>query len=324
MAIVSVGYPPTVNTTTFALLLGNAGTDYYVDGDSWAATPAAGTPFGVKLSAGSGGGYGVRDVSDGGVADVVIGTEPAAGSEWWTIFARRDWQTGQLKTTFVMLKGTAAQAIAASRQTNPGVIDDQPLWLVRFTKGSTVPTALVDLRVWRGNGGGFVARDVAVTGYLTEVGTRVLIGAREYVRRWSASLTPEWVSQEVGDRPRPRTYKAVRGGSDSWTGWGNLIGVTLPVDAPSGLYLVQGRALVGFNGSSQNQAWEVTKRFVGVTDAVQLGEWMRDDHSGGVLFECKMEDTYELGAGSRVNYQVHSTWTMSVFPPTRITATFLG
>lgn len=143
----------------------------------------------VKIAIGSGHGHGIFDTTDG-EATLVLDTI-ATGTRWDLISAHRDWQSGAKVTTFDKTTGTAVAQIPSGRSSNPGVVDDQPLALVQLTAGQTVPTAVIDLRCWAANGG-LVIKDVLALGYLTDAGTRVALGAFEYVRAQDVSGNPIW------------------------------------------------------------------------------------------------------------------------------------
>lgn len=162
---------------------------------------SAGTnPGQLNIAAGTGWGFGVTTVSDA-IASVTQAALPAgAGAVRWDLVAmRRDWQPPGGTCTFVIVQGSTDKQLPASaaapgssgRQTFPGVVYDQPLALVQWTAGYTSPTAIVDLRVWAGNGG-LVAKDDLVRTFMNRIGTTINIGSTTWVCRLGDNDTPTW------------------------------------------------------------------------------------------------------------------------------------
>lgn len=144
----------------------------------WKVTAVAGQDRTISISAGSGFGHGVSDTSD---ANETIQLDPiSSGTRWDLIAMRRDWQPAAGgPSAFVKVSGSSAKKIPANRVSNPGVQDDQPLFLVQVTAGKTEPTGFVDLRCWSANGGIIIADKLALD-YLAVPGARVLLGGTEY------------------------------------------------------------------------------------------------------------------------------------------------
>lgn len=191
MALVSVGYGGTVDYPDYGKGV-VSGSRYTVEGSgAWAPTRVtSGADRTVRIAAGTGMGYGIRDTETSST-DLQLDTV-ASGSRWDLVVAHRDWSTGT--TDFRAVNGGSSKAIPG-RDTNPGISDDHPITLARVTAGEQYPTALVDLRCWSGDGG-LIAVDTLALDYLAVPGTRVSIGASEYTRVLSASGTGSWDLKE--------------------------------------------------------------------------------------------------------------------------------
>jgi hypothetical protein len=195
VAITSVGYDGTVNETQWAQLIGEAGSRYGVAGaGDLKVTTLTGQDRTVTIAAGVAHGNGIYDTLS---TAENVGPLPivSSGTRWDTIVLRRNWSTNA--TTPMYLQGTAVQGIASGRVKNPGVQDDQPLALVQITAGQTLPTAIVDLRCWGGDGGVYAASDDALA-YLDSPGTDVWINGIEYVREVASNGTVSWRSSRLG------------------------------------------------------------------------------------------------------------------------------
>ena len=178
MTITSIGYDGSVDEVESAHFFPRiGGVDYGVlDPSHWKLTPHPSTARAVNLSAGVGYGKSVLDTSD---SVVTVQCDPiTSGTRWDLIVARRDWQPPAGATTFTKITGGANKVLPAREQT-PGILDDQPLWLVQWTAGQTQPTATVDLRCFAGPGGIF-ANDFLALDYLDVPGARVMVGTRAW------------------------------------------------------------------------------------------------------------------------------------------------
>jgi hypothetical protein len=189
VAITSVGYEGTVDEGQWARLASRLGADYWVEGAShWRVTPVSSADRTVRIATGTGGGHGVRDTSDSEVT--VQGEVASSGSRWDLVVAHRDWQDDL--TTFEIITGTSTKQIPSGRDNNPGVVDDQPIALVRFTAGQQLPTEIIDLRCWHGNGG-VVAASTEALSYLGAVGSQVTVDGVLWVRELDTQDSPVWV-----------------------------------------------------------------------------------------------------------------------------------
>lgn len=192
VAIVSVGYDGTVDETQWANLIGKAGSsEYGVDlaGD-FGVNPVAGQDRTVRVAPGKAWGHGVLDVMD--VEQTLQFALPASGDRYDMIVLRRDWQPPGGSTTLAIVQGSASSVTLPARNTGTlGVLDDQPIALVRVSAGSTSVSITADLRVWARNGGA-TAKDTRALQYLGALGALVEISGSLWQRR-AGSTGAEWV-----------------------------------------------------------------------------------------------------------------------------------
>lgn len=158
------------------------------------------TPYAVNLSAGKFFGHGVWDNNES--TALVQCATPAAGTTRWDLIAgRRDWQpAGGGPTSLRAISGTSALAIPAGRENRPGIVDDQPLWLVKWKAGLPQPEQIIDLRCWAGPGGVEVAHDLALQ-YLGEPGA--VVKTPSGVQRYTRQANGVW-GWELVDAYRPQ------------------------------------------------------------------------------------------------------------------------
>lgn len=193
MAITSVGYGGTINEVQMATTAGFFAAEYGVLGaNAWKVSAAAGMDRGVAIAPGTGYGHFVTVTSDTQV--VLQGAPVSSGSRWDTVVMRRDWQPPAGESAFVLVQGSTSQTIAAGRLNAPGVEDDQPIALVRFTAGQTAPTQIVDLRCWSGNAG-LIAASTDALAYLDRLGSRVRVGGDHWSRVIDGQGSPAWVRE---------------------------------------------------------------------------------------------------------------------------------
>ena len=243
MSITSVGYDGTINEVQFAKLAPLLGSDYSVGGPTdWKVEVVAGQDRTIRILPGSGYGQGVLDTAD--AQETLQLGAIASGSRWDLVVARRDWQPPGGTTAFAAVQGAAAQAIPAGRIVGPGVQDDQPIALVQVTAGQTLPTAVVDLRCWHGNGG-VVAATTDALAYLTRLGSVIFVGAVAWIRLLDLTGNPVWSQlgsaptwDEVTGKPTsfPTTWTAVAGKPSTFTPSGHahsktdVVGVQADID----------------------------------------------------------------------------------------------
>lgn len=253
MAFTSIGYDGTVNERQWAELVPSVGSSTYgiKDADDLKVTAVPGQPLMVAVASGTAWGHGVMDTEN---ANTTITCDSiSSGTRWDLITLRRDWQPlAGGPTAVARVTGTTEKVIPASRQNQPGVIDDQPLALVQWTAGQTQPTAIVDLRCWAGNGG-MVANDTLALGYLARVGASVAIAGSEWRHELGANDIPQWVDTTTRGDVAWTNLDTVQGfvalTSSGWSGvkyrvkngwvqvngavsrgssWGDLVGAVVP------------------------------------------------------------------------------------------------
>lgn len=246
MAITSIGYAGTVNAFEWAKLAPRIGELYSVDFNGFNAVVAAGDRA-IRITPGVATGAGICDTSDANVT--VTHAAASSGVRYDMIVLRRTWASKL--TTVAVVQGTGTREVPA-RTMNPGTVDEQPLFLVRITAGSTVPIIEADLRLFRG-AGGLTANDQLALYYVTTVGTRISIGDVDWVLTDQAGVGPTWrrsandiltpvqvlgiSTAMVGSKPNPaETRLFLQGGTDSPTtdpnGW---LRITFPKPFPNGL-----------------------------------------------------------------------------------------
>lgn len=154
------------------------------------------TPYAVNIGPGKFFGHGVWDENDS--TALVQCATPAAGTTRWDLIAgRRDWQpAGGGPTSLRSVSGTAALAIPSGRENRPGVLDDQPIWLLQWKAGLPQPQQIIDLRCWAGPGGVEAAHELALT-YLAEPGAAVKIGRTEHRYELQANGVWGWRSYQL-------------------------------------------------------------------------------------------------------------------------------
>lgn len=192
MAITSVGYERAITYAELGQIVQHAGAQYSVFGaDAFAVSIGSGDRA-VTVAPGRAEGQAILDTSD--AAATLTGSAVSSGDRWDLVALRRDWATKV--TTPIMIPGVATQSLPAGRVTEPGVRDDHPLALVRFSAGQSAAQDVIDLRVWHGDGGCF-AKNRLVRDFLTRIGTRIYITDRTYVLTLNSAGQPTWVTDSV-------------------------------------------------------------------------------------------------------------------------------
>lgn len=212
MALTSVFYDGTVTETDRAKNRGGV-PDYGVYGvHDFEVKPHPSIPYAVLVTAGKAHGFGVTDTA--AIDQVVQCDTLASGTRWDLVTVRRNWQPALGgPSALVAIPGGAAAEIPAARKVGPGVEDDQPLALVKWTGGLSAPAQIIDLRVWTGNGG-LYAKDDLVRTYLTGVGTEVNVNGVMWRMTLGASDSLTWVkASEVGKVPLFGVGNTLAGGN---------------------------------------------------------------------------------------------------------------
>jgi hypothetical protein len=165
---------------------------------SWIPTAKTGASWTINLSAGTGGGDGVLDVSD----DIVEVALPSpTGAPWHVIYMERTWAGAGGASEFGSMPATSDGNIPADLLTaqDPGTVSKQPIALVQLVEGQTQPAQIIDLRVWAANGA-LTARSDKVTQYLYELGTQITVGSTVW-SRISTLLGAVWTSHQTTMSP---------------------------------------------------------------------------------------------------------------------------
>lgn len=214
MAITSVGYDGTVDEAQWASMVSKiGGYEYGVDAAGhFAVTQSAGTRM-ISIAAGLAWGRGVMDISD--AASVIQLDAVTTGARYDLVALRRTWGPANGgPTELVVIKGTSAKAIPSGRQASPGVVDDQPLALVRVQAGSASIPEIIDLRLWGRNGGQLYARNDLVRSYIDAVGTELCVGTTEWQRTIGDNNLAVWVNS--GDRSDTGFQQVSSGSASGW------------------------------------------------------------------------------------------------------------
>ena len=192
MALTAAGFDGPLAEGDLAVIVAAGGQPYGAPespGDL-KVTTVTGQVLTVAVAAGNVTGWGVRVKSTTSLT-LALGSI-ASGTRWDLVYLRRDWTTNTV--TIGSRPGTATKAYPAARNVTPGTVDDQPLALVQVTAGQSLPTAVVDLRV-------FPSKVFSVDDLLaapTDLGTDVVLptGAR-FHRSNNTSGVPTWLPVKV-------------------------------------------------------------------------------------------------------------------------------
>src|SRR5690606_4002106 len=212
----SLGYPGAIAPgTAWANMQKGLGALYWCE-DFGAArvTPLSGGTRQVQVGAGWFGGQGIVDYND---APVTVTLPSVSGNRWFLIVARRTWQTTNA-TSFTYIDCGTSPVYPPELNKDPGVIDDQPLAFVPLSAGSTVPGTPRDVRVMGSSPASMIIVDELALGYNANLGTRLRLGNREYVRGLTASGTPTWLVDNGPFGRNPITVYPSGWGS-SRSGW---------------------------------------------------------------------------------------------------------
>jgi len=197
MAITSIGYDGTIDETNVAQWLGYSTSAAWGvnQPDSFAASTVAGQVLQVRIKGGTQAAPATAWKS--GLVDFMVGDATlqlapvSSGSRWDMIVMRRDYQPPGGVSSLQVIQGGASMTLPP-REINDGVIEDQPLWLVKVTAGQSVPTQYVDLRTFARNGGMTANHDL-VRSYVGLLGTMIEINGIFWLRRVGANGAAEWV-----------------------------------------------------------------------------------------------------------------------------------
>lgn len=191
MAITSTGYVGTImENGPWAAAQGPLGGEYFAESFAAGRVTAQGsTARTVRVGNGVIGAHGITDTLSG-TNDITL-TNPASGTVWYPIYARRTWQTTQATTLVAGAPVTAVTTLPA-RSTTKGTIDEQPLALVQIQKDNPSILNIVDLRAVGWGKGHFISFDTRVLQYMTKAGYTIRIGDDTYERVLSTSGAESW------------------------------------------------------------------------------------------------------------------------------------
>lgn len=187
--ITSHGYPGTIAPGSVWARMQYLMGDRYGVYDQDALRVTAVETGGVQISPGSSGefwGWGVYDkLNAPALVPIPVQTQPEV---WFLIMARRTWGVVN-KTDFVAIQCGSRPVYPLARNTNPGVIDDQPIAFVSVQAGSSVPTQIVDVRAIGTSPNDKLILDELALGYLAFAGMRCRLGTTEFSRILNAEGT---------------------------------------------------------------------------------------------------------------------------------------
>lgn len=251
-----------VKETTWAQSAMSRGPLFGVVGaDDLRLTAHATLPYTLNIGPGKAWGHGVWDDVTG-TTQVTSVAPPNNGTRWDLVALRRDWQpTGGGPSSFRVIQGSTAAVIPTNRENRPGIVADQPLYLVQWQGGQNQPRQIIDLRCWSGPGGVEIAH-VLARSYLQFPGAAIKLG--NDVQRFERQENGVW-------------------------GWGN--GNSAPVDMELGI--TPGVANV------RHQGW--FSRIGGTTCTARLIYGGQAVHiQGELIYVNPNSPTYEPGEGAQV------------------------
>lgn len=203
MAFVNAGYDGTVDEVQFAKLLNR----YAVVGpDDFKASNTTGDRM-LSIANGTALGPGSLNVGTA-FSPIQFDAVTSGTTRWDLVVLRRNWQPASGTTTLEVVKG-GASPVLPSRNQNPGVIDDQPLYLQQVNAGSTSLGTRIDLRVWQGPGGAEAADKLALT-YLAQPGAAVKVGQSLFRYELGANGVWAWADS------KPVVRRAEYWGMTAW------------------------------------------------------------------------------------------------------------
>lgn len=220
LAIQSWGYAGTIAPgSVWANMQKGLGRRYWVEsGASVRCTPVVGGTRQIQLTSGYFGGWGVLDYNDA-TATIqlpIVGS----GTRFYLIVARRTWGATNA-TTFVAIDGGTSSATLPARNTTPGTLDDQPLWLVPLTAGNDTPGTPIDVRAVGAGDGPFRSGSDLARQYMDFEGVQLAIGTNLWTREPDGAGNPQWVKDPgVTDRVNlpVATQNAVWTSEAGWSG----------------------------------------------------------------------------------------------------------
>lgn len=268
MADQHIGYPGSVNAVELADWMPNvAAAQYSVDGPNDAKVVSGSGDRGIIIRAGTVIGDGIMDVFE---SDTPMNLPAVTtGDRYDMIVLRRTWNAtpGASTSVYAVVTGGPNRSLP-SRNTNRGVLSDQPIALVKLRAGSTAIQEIIDLRVWAHNGGVY-GLDELVKNYLDQPGTHLTVNGTSWVRMISASTSNNaaaWIQT---------------GSLGAINLWGNTGGVLDGGTAPQTgtLFLVQAGTTVNTSDNSGYARVVFPRQFP--TGLLTVMGFNGDEHSSG-------------------------------------------
>lgn len=206
-------------------------------------------PYTVNIGPGKAWGHGVFDDVTGTTA--VTCATPGNGVNRWDLIAiRRDWQpTGGGPSSFRAITGTTAQSIPTTRENRPGIVADQPLYLVQWQGGTTTPKAVIDLRCFANMGGVEILHTLARS-YLGFPGAALKLGTSVWRFERVNNSQWDWKEYVAADPTAPlfrHGFRVVTTNPDGYctvpfdTPFPNSCKIAIPVilNPPSGMAIMK-------------------------------------------------------------------------------------
>lgn len=239
-----------VKETTWAQSAPSRGSLFGVVGENdFKLTAHPSTPYTVNIGPGKAWGHGVFDEVTGTTA--VTCATPAKGVIRWDLMAiRRDWQpTGGGPSGFKAISGSATQTIPTTMENRPGIVADQPLYLLQWKGGETQPQKIIDLRCWPSIGGVEIADKLALS-YLATPGAAPKLGSSTWRYEKQANNVWDWKEYVAADRTAPlfrHGYRIVTTNSDGYCTvpyddpfpGGTKVAIPVGMNPPAGMSLIR-------------------------------------------------------------------------------------
>lgn len=194
MAITDVGYNGLTNEVSMQKSgFGRGPARFYCFGPNDFQLSLAG--FGGTAAPGVGVGYNITSFFD--APEPVTFGAVSSGTRWDAVVIRRDSTPPTGGTTSLrVIPGGPSPVLPSGVRDEPGVVTDQPLWLVPVTSaGAGVP---VDYRTWWGDGG-LISNGPEPMQYMDEYGTLLYVRTeRKAYRQLGNTGTVNWQAELLG------------------------------------------------------------------------------------------------------------------------------
>jgi hypothetical protein len=193
MTLTPLGFPGALTAAEYAQMSMLTLPRWKVAGPNDFAVTSVGTGFQVSVAPGVASAIGHR--VDNSAPVTITLPEPGSGSLYYLIVLRRDWNSSGAVSIEYRTGGSARTVPAFSRFNLDDLWDEQPLALVKVTKGVSNVAIDTDMRLWVTNGGLYVAKDTLARDLLSsEYGCQVRVGSIIYTRllndTWDAKGVP--------------------------------------------------------------------------------------------------------------------------------------